>query len=165
MALFDDASGSNAAELDGPPPPTKSPRKAAPTSLLESAGKSMMGQSGLGPEGGSQEMLAMRGLSMVTQGIQILSTQFPGIVPVTSDLLGRLQMIVPTLVNDLQNGGMMAGMVPMGGIPPQQPGMGPAPMPMGAPPGMMGMPPPPMGGPGGMVSPPGPIPPPPGAPI
>lgn len=126
----------------GPPPSTKKPKK---SSLYSSAGAGLMSreQAGLGAEGGDQTTQAMQYMGMVVRGIKGLSTILPGVTPITSDLLGRLQMILPQLLQDLQNGG--PGMVNGAGIPPQQPVPGP-PAPMG-PPGMGGgppMPPPPV---------------------
>lgn len=129
---------------DGPPAPKSKPKKASPN-LYSQSGASLMdqGQAGLGAEGGSQPIIAMKALADITNGIKTLSTVLPGIIPVTSDLMGRLQMIVPQALSEL---GMGPGLVPMNGLPPQQPAPMPPP-PMGA--GPMGPPPP-----GGM--PPGP---------
>lgn len=131
----------------GPPSPSKSPRKSSP-SLLQQAGSRLQqeSQSGFGQEGGSSEMMALQGLSMVQKGMQILSAMYPGLTPLVSDVMGRLQMAVPTLVASTQQGG--GGLVPMSGMPPQDPSMmGGGPSPMMAPPG--GAPPmgPPQGGP------------------
>lgn len=158
--LPDPVNTHTSAELDSPPPALRSPKKAAPTSLYQDAGRNIMngGQSGLGPEGGSPEIMDQRFLGMIQMGIQGLSAKYPGLTPLLADIIGRLMTAVPILSNDLAMGGQ--GLVPIGGMPPQQPmgqGMGGGmPMPMGAPPGgpmpggppMMGQgpiaPPPPM---------------------
>jgi hypothetical protein len=135
-----------------PPPAAKKPKKA---SLYSQAGSALQQESmaGLGAEGASQPIMAQKALQGVMSNLQVLSTILPGIMPLTSDLMGRIQMAVPSLLSDVQSGGM--GMVPVGGIPAPQPGGGmpPPPMPMGAggdpalmaPPGPEGPVPPPIG--------------------
>ncbi len=133
--------GSTSIKLDdGPPPPDKKPKKA---SLYSQAGKSLMSQGtqGLGPEGGSPQIMAQKFLQGIVSNTQALSSILPGIIPVTGDLLGRLQTIVPQLLNDINAGGN--GFVPAAGMPPQQPNVGAPPIPV-----------PPMGG--GPTTPPGP---------
>lgn len=127
---------------EGPPPATKKPKK----SLFSQAGSDLQteSQQGLGPEGGSAPIMAQKALQGILSNVQVLSTVLPGIVPVLSDLTGRLQMIVPQLMADLQAGGM--GLVPQGGMPPQGPM---APAQMGPPPQMGGPSMPPQPGQGG----------------
>ncbi len=117
---------------EGPPPATKKPKK----SLFSQAGSAIQEEStlGLGPEGGSAPIMAQKALQGILSNVQVLSTVLPGIVPVLSDLTGRLQMIVPQLMQDLQAGGM--GMVPSMGMPQQQPGMGGGMVPPMAPPAL-----------------------------
>lgn len=152
---------------DGPPASTSKPKPAEPKgSLFQQASNTISNQNaaGLGPEGGDPQVVANQALSQVLTGIRTLSVVLPGIVPILSDLTGRLQMIVPQMMADMTNGG--SGLVPsMGMQPPQPGGMGggmggppgmPSPAPMGMQPGMptqgaspmglpgMGQPPPPM---------------------
>lgn len=154
---------------DGPPASKDKPKPAQPKgSLFQQSSRSVSDQNGmgLGPEGGDPQVIANQALSQVLSGVKILSTVLPGLVPVLSDLTGRLTMLVPQMMNDLTNGGM--GLVPSMGMQPPQPGAPPGMPPGGgappmAPPGPMGpggMPP---QGPPGM--PPGAIPPPPTAPM
>lgn len=131
---------------DGPPPsPTVTKPKG---SLFQQSSRGLVDQNsaGLGSEGGSTQILANQALAQILTGIKTLSAVLPGIVPVLSDLTGRLTMIVPQMMNDLTNNG--TGLVPSMGMPtpmpqPQQgpPGMGagqmpPPGMPQGMPPGM-----------------------------
>lgn len=145
---------------DGPPASINRPKPAEPKgSLFQQATSNLMDQNmaGLGPEGGSAQVIANQALGQILTGIKTLSTVLPGVVPVLSDLTGRLTMIVPQMMNDLTNGGM--GLVPSMGMPLPQPSpMGPPGMPPPMPPGGGGMMPPgapPMGGPP-MGPPPGP---------
>lgn len=143
---------------DGPPPSSEKPKTAGPKgSLFQQDSKGQMDQNsmGLGSEGGSTQIVANQALAQILTGIRTLSTVLPGLVPVLSDLTGRLSMIVPQMVNDLTNGG--SGLVPPMGMPlptptPQgPPGMPPGQPPAGMPPGMPPPPPqqgPPMGMPG-----------------
>jgi len=145
---------------DGPPPSEDKPQPATPKgSLFQQASGGLMDQNanGLGAEGGSVQVLANQALAQVMTGIKTLSTVLPGLVPVLSDLTGRLTMLVPQMMNDFTNGG--TGLVPPMGMPL------PAPGPQG-PPGMMPPPGMPMGT-GGPMPPQGPgagppMPPPPG---
>src|SRR5438132_1145501 len=87
----------------GPPPASPKPRSAADSSLFSSVGQSAQqaGQSGLGAEGGSPQIMTMQGLALVQRGVQILNLanpDNPGLVAVLTDLMGRLQAIVPQLV-------------------------------------------------------------------
>jgi hypothetical protein len=156
----DDAEKSKSASRtidDGPPPSTEKFKavQATPTKSLFQQSTSDLAtknEAGLGPEGGSPQAIANQALSQVLTGIRTLSVVLPGLVPVLSDLTGRLQMIVPQMMSDLTNGGM--GLVPSMGMPLPQPGQAPMGGPGMAGPGagMMppGMPPPPMPmGPGG----------------
>lgn len=130
-------------EAKGPPKPASKPKPASTSSLFNSAGKAAVtqGQAGLGPEGSSPQLIGMQGWALTSRGLQMMALAFPGIVPVLSDLLGRLQQIIPQIVSDTTNQG--SGMFPPGGMPPQQPPMPSAPGPMaGAP--VSGPPMPPM---------------------
>lgn len=132
---------------DGPPAPTTSPKPATPKgSLFQQSTTSLGDQNamGLGADGGTPQVIANQALAQILTGVKTLSTVLPGLVPVLSDLTGRLTMIVPQMMNDLTNGG--TGLVPPMGMPTPQPG--PMAGGMGAPPGM----PPPPGG--GMMPPP-----------
>lgn len=141
---------------DGPPPSSEKPKPATPKgSLFQQASQTVSDQNGvgLGADGGNPQVIAQQALSQVLTGIRTLSTVLPGLVPVLSDLTGRLMMLVPQMMSDMTNGGM--GLVPSMGMPlpqpgpgamgqpPMGPGMGGPPMapPMGAP-GMPPMPPP-----------------------
>lgn len=136
---------------DGPPASMSRPKPSTPKgSLFQQATGSLANQNaaGLGPEGGDPQIVANQALSQVMTGIRTLSVVLPGIVPILSDLTGRLQMIVPQMMADMTNGG--TGLVPSMGMPLPQPGMGgpqpgmmPSALPMGgAPPsGPPGMPP------------------------
>lgn len=138
---------------DGPPASTNRPKPSEPKgSLFQQATTSLMDQNmaGLGADGGSSQVIANQALGQILTGVKTLSTVLPGLVPILSDLTGRLTMIVPQMMNDMTNGG--TGLVPPMGMPMPQPSpmggpMGPPPM-MG---GGGGMPPaggaPPMGGP------------------
>ena len=130
---------------DGPPASTSKPKPVTPKgSLFQQATGSLSNQNaaGLGAEGGDPQIVANQALSQVLTGIRTLSVVLPGIVPILSDLTGRLQMIVPQMMADMTNGG--TGLVPSMGMPLPQPSMG------GAQPGMMpGAPPPPPMGMGG----------------
>lgn len=136
---------------DGPPASSTKPTKAQPKgSLFQQSTGSLADQNmaGLGPEGGSPQVIANQALAQVLTGVRTLSTVLPGIVPILSDLTGRLQMIVPQMVADLTNGG--TGLVPSMGMPlpqPPQPGMGMG-GPMAPPPAGGGQMGPPMGPPG-----------------
>jgi hypothetical protein len=148
---------------DGPPPSSDKSKTATPKgSLFQQDSKGLMDENamGLGSEGGSTQVLANQALAQILTGIKTLSVTLPGLVPVLSDLTGRLSMLVPQMVNDLTNGG--SGLVPQMGmpLPVPQPGMGMPPgMPMGGqnspagmPPGLMppqDMPQPPQGPPMG----------------
>src|SRR3954462_5310738 len=126
---------------DGPPASVTKPQPATPKgSLFQQASGSLSNQNaaGLGAEGGNPQIVANQALAQVLTGIRTLSVVLPGIVPILSDLTGRLQMIVPHMMADMTNGG--TGLVPSMGMPLPQPGMG------GPQPGMMpGAPPSPMG--------------------
>lgn len=172
MALITSLKGSEATDKpskapsktidDGPPPSSTKPKTASPKGSLfqqDSAGLMDQNGAGLGSEGGSQQVLANQALSQILSGVKVLSTVLPGIVPVLSDLTGRLMMMVPQMMNDMTNGG--SGLVPSMGMPPPQPppggppGMPPGQPGMGMQPGMppqQGPPPPPQGmmPPGGM---------------
>lgn len=137
---------------DGPPASTSKPKPVQPKgSLFQQAtgGLATQNAAGLGPEGGDPQIVANQALSQVLTGIRTLSVVLPGIVPILSDLTGRLQMIVPQMMADMTNGG--TGLVPSMGMPLPQPGMG-----GGQPPGMPGAPPPPPMGIGGAAPPAGP---------
>lgn len=130
---------------DGPPPSGDKAKKVQPKgSLFAQSVNGLNDQNslGLGPEGSDPSILGMQSMGRLMNEVKTLSAMFPGIVPVLSDLVGRLQIMVPQLAQDLSNGG--TGLVPMGGMPlpqPGGPGMGagmPPPMP---PPGMGGPPP------------------------
>jgi len=133
---------------DGPPASTTKPKPATPKGSLFQQGSSTLSNqnaAGLGPEGGDPQIVANQALSQVLTGIRTLSVVLPGIVPILSDLTGRLQMIVPQMMADMTNGG--SGLVPSMGMPPpqpSQPGMGAPPGGAamgGGPPGQPGMPP------------------------
>lgn len=126
---------------DGPPPSQNKPKSQPKGSLFQQNSRDITTQNsmGLGAEGGSPQVLANQALAQVLSGVKILSTVLPGLVPVLSDLTGRLTMLVPQMMNDFTNGG--SGLVPVMGMPLPQPS-GPAP---GMPPG--GMPPGPLGAP------------------
>lgn len=156
----------------GPPTSSTKPKPATPKgSLFQQSTNNLSDQNmaGLGPEGGSPQVIGNQALAQILTGVRTLSTVLPGIVPILSDLTGRLQMIVPQMMADMTNGGM--GLVPSMGMPQPQPGVGgpgPGMMPPGG--GAPGMPPPmpppggmaPMGPPGAMPGmPPGGMPPPP----
>lgn len=129
---------------DGPPPSSTKPKKVEGSLFSQSTNSiGAANSAGLGPEGGSPQVLASQYLASILTGIKGLSSLFPGIVPLLSDLTGRLVTAVPQLANDFaQSGGMGGGLVPVGGMPTPQPPPMPSPM---APPG--GAMPPPMGGP------------------
>src|SRR3954471_10080505 len=136
---------------DGPPASVTKPQPATPKgSLFQQASGSLSNQNaaGLGAEGGNPQVVANQALSQVLTGIRTLSVVLPGIVPILSDLTGRLQMIVPQMMADMTNGG--TGLVPSMGMPLPQPapgvpgggggpGMGMPPGPQGLPQGMPGM--------------------------
>lgn len=128
---------------DGPPTSTTKPKKVEPKGSLfvqSTGGMQDQNSQGLGPEGGDPQILINQALGRLLIEVKTLSALAPGVVPILSDLVGRLQMVLPQVAQDIGNGGM--GLIPMGGMPLPQPGMaGPAGMP---PPGM----PPPMGPPG-----------------
>lgn len=141
---------------DGPPASSTKAKPATPKgSLFQQSSRGLADQNslGLGAEGSDPQIIANKALAGILSNVKILSTVLPGIVPVLSDLTGRLLMIVPQMMNDVTNGG--TGLVPSMGMPLPQPtpGAPPAGAPMGAPPpspmGGGGMPPgmPPMGGP------------------
>jgi hypothetical protein len=153
MALITSLKGSEGADKetkapsrtidDGPPPSATKPRKVdAAGSLFAQSGRGLMdaNSAGLGPEGSDPQILGMQSMGRLMMEIKTLSALFPGITPILSDLVGRLQMVVPQLAQDVSNGGM--GLVPLGGMPLPQPMGGGAPM--GGPPGMGGMPPSPI---------------------
>lgn len=130
----------------GPPKAKPSPRSAADSSLFSSVGKTatQSGQSGLGPEGSSPQLMTMQGFAMVQRGVQMMNLanpENPGLVAVLTDLMGRLQVILPQLTGQNPAAGGM-------GLFPNQMGMG---QPGGMPGGGMGGPPPmgapPMAGP------------------
>lgn len=130
----------------GPPPASPKPKSAADSSLFSQVGQNAQqaGQAGMGQEGGSPQIMSMQGMALVTRGVQILNVanpDNPGLLAVLSDLMGRLQMIVPQLIGQGAQGGGQ-------GLFPQQPGMGGPPQPGMPPGGGMGggMPAPPMGG-------------------
>lgn len=139
---------------DGPPTSTQKPKKVDPNaSLFVQGSRNMLSQNslGLGPEGGDPQILINQSFGRLMTEIKTLSALAPGIVPLLSDIVGRLQMALPQIAQDLGNGGM--GLIPMGGMPLPQPS--PAPMPGMGGGGPMGAP---MGGP---PMPPGPPAPPP----
>lgn len=83
-------------------------------------------------------MIGLQGLTLVQRGIQMLNLAFPenpGMTAVLSDVIGRLQTLVPQLVSAQSNwmaGGMMGmAMMPPGaaGGMPQPGGMAPSGMP------------------------------------
>jgi hypothetical protein len=129
-------------DLNSGPPAPAIPHRKSNNSLFNQAGNRLQNEAmnGFGPEGGSTEMMALQGMSLVQKGVQMLSAMYPGLTPLVSDLVGRLQMAVPALVTSTGS----SGMVPMAGMPPQNPMAGPTVPP---PPGGGQMPPP---GPGGM---------------
>lgn len=134
----------------GPPASSRKPKKST-QSLFNQSSSDLQSQqmAGFGQEGGSSEIMALQFMAMLQKGVQGLSAMYPGLTPLLSDVMGRLQMAIPTLIQDTQNGGM--GFVPMAGMPPQLP-MGPPGMPPAGPAG-----PPPMGGPQGAPMGPPPI--------
>lgn len=159
------SSGASRAIDDGPPPSSDKPKPATPKgSLFQQSSGDVMDQnaSGLGSEGGSPQVVANQALSQILTGVKTLSVVLPGIVPILSDLTGRLTMIVPQMMNDMTNGGQ--GLVPSMGMPNPQPGMPGQPPPPGAPGMPPGMPPPPPGMPGQPPMPPQMPPGPPGQP-
>lgn len=125
---------------DGPPPSTEKPKPDKPKgSLFQQSSRTVLDQNaaGLGPEGGDPQVIANQALAQLLTAVKTLSTVLPGIVPVLSDLTGRLTMLVPQMMNDLTNGGQ--GLVPSMGMPLPQPGMpGMAPPGMPPPGGLMG---------------------------
>lgn len=143
---------------EGPPAATSKPKPAAPKgSLFQQASNTISTQNaaGLGAEGGNPQVVANQALSQVLTGIRTLSVVLPGLVPILSDLTGRLQMIVPQMMADMTNGG--SGLVPSMGMQPPQPGMGGGMMAgQGQQPGMAPPGAPPMGGLPGMGAPPPP---------
>lgn len=149
---------------DGPPASTTKSKPATPKgSLFQQSSSTLSNQNaaGLGPEGGDPQIVANQALAQVLTGIRTLSVVLPGIVPILSDLTGRLQMIVPQMMADMTNGG--SGLVPSMGMPLPQPGQPPMGGTPGGPPGMApppgGMPPgmPPPGQPGMPPQPPPPM--------
>jgi hypothetical protein len=140
-------------DLNSDPPKQSKPFKASKPSLFQQAGSRLQSdsQSGFGQEGGSPEIMALQFMAMIQKGIQGLSAMYPGLTPLTSDVMGRLQMAVPALIQDSSNGGM--GMIPIPGQPAQQPPANPM---MSAPPPMGGGSP--MAGPPGASGPIGPVP-------
>jgi len=163
MALITDLKGKDGTDKptnsparsidDGPPGSTEKAKPATPKgSLFQQASRNISDENGmgLGADGGAPQVIANQALAQILTGIKTLSTVLPGLVPVLSDLTGRLSMIVPQMMNDLTNGGN--GLVPAMGMPLPQPTpqpMGPPGMPPGAGAGPMGPAPPggPMGGP------------------
>src|SRR5690242_1238164 len=83
---------------DGPPAPKDKPKAATPKgSLFQQSSSSVANQNsmGLGPEGGDPQVIGNQALAQILSGVKILSTVLPGLVPVLSDLTGRLTMLVP----------------------------------------------------------------------
>ena len=137
----------------GPPPQSPKPKSQSPFagSLFGQAGAAQTGEqsSGLGSEGSDPGIIGTQGYALIQRGIQMLNLAFPndpGLAAVLTDVMGRLQLIIPQLVagqNQPAGGGM--GLFPPGGQPPP---------PGGAPPSA----PPMAGGPQGPVAPPMPQP-------
>jgi hypothetical protein len=136
----------SSAKLEGPPPGPRPRPARSGGSLYSTAGQAAMeaGQAGLGGEGGDPSLIGLQGLSLIQRGVQMVNLAFPdnpGLVAVLGDVIGRLQGIVPQLVNAAANQsqgmGLMSqmtqGMSPMGmgqgGPMAGMPGMGAGQMP------------------------------------
>jgi hypothetical protein len=101
-----------ASDLDSPPP--QPPMQAPKGNLMES---------GMGPNGGTPQAIALQGLAMVEQGVRLLGTALPGAAAAAADMLGTLRMGVAQAVSQM---GVGAGPPPVAG--------GGPPMPQGLPP-------------------------------
>jgi hypothetical protein len=107
-----------AANLDSPPP--QPPMKPAQGNLMES---------GMGPNGGTPQAMALQGMAMVEQGVRLLGTALPGAAAAAAEMLSTLRMGVAQAVGQM---GMGASGPQAGGGAPMPPGLPPAGPPQGA---------------------------------
>lgn len=135
----------------GPPPQSPKPKSQSPYagSLFGQAGAAQTGEqsAGLGSEGSDPSLIGTQGYALIQRGIQMLNLAFPndpGLAAVLTDVMGRLQIIIPQLVAG-QNQPTGMGLFPPGAQPGMAaPGMPPPPGGAPAPPGGGPMPPPAM---------------------
>ena len=99
-------------DLDSPPP------------LANVRGKSLMDTQSGGSVPANPQVAAMLGMSMLEQGVRIMSVSLPGLAPALQQLVTQLREIVPRALAESQStsaGGLGGEIAPPPVPPPMQP--------------------------------------------